>query len=54
MILTTDVLITDMPEKQEDFDRAVTVALKAVAINPSLHTPVTADFHVIPIRWQVR
>lgn len=28
--------ITDMPEKQETFDRAVSVALKAVAINPSL------------------
>ena len=28
--------ITDMPEQQESFDRAVSVALKAVAINPSL------------------
>lgn len=28
--------ITDMPEQQESFDRAVAVALKAVAINPSL------------------
>lgn len=28
--------ITDMPEQQENFDRAVAVALKAVAINPSL------------------
>lgn len=28
--------VTDMPEKQETFDRAVSVALKAVAINPSL------------------
>lgn len=28
--------ITDMPEQQETFDRAVAVALKAVAINPSL------------------
>lgn len=28
--------ITDMPEKQQDFDRAVDLALKAVAINPSL------------------
>lgn len=28
--------ITDLPEQEEDFDRAVTVALKAISINPSL------------------
>lgn len=28
--------ISDMPEQQQDFDRAIYVALKAVAINPSL------------------